>query len=50
MNVLYFSENKIHECLYMGSKVYSTNMCAIQVNKVGLKPTAILHVNNPPQT
>ena len=50
MNILYFSENKIHECLYIGGKVYSTSMCAIQANKVGLKPTALLHVNNPPQT
>ena len=27
-----------------------TSMCAIQVNKVGLKAYSLLHVNNPPQT
>ena len=29
----------MHECLYIRGKVCSTSMCAIQVNKVSLKPT-----------
>ena len=28
----------------------STSMCAIQANKVGLKPTALLHFKSHPQT
>ena len=29
----------MHECIYIRGRVCSTSKCAIQVNKVGLKPT-----------
>ena len=41
MNSIVFYSNKIkniHECLYIRGIVCSTSMCAIQVNKVSLKP------------
>ena len=40
MILLYFSSNRIYmSAFYIGGKVYSTNKCVIQVNKVGLKAT-----------
>ena len=39
MNAAKKTPRNIHECLYIGGKVYNTSKCAIQVNKVGLKTT-----------
>ena len=40
MNILYFSSNRIYmSVIYIEGKVCNTSKYAIQVNKVGLKPT-----------
>ena len=35
-----FQVINIHEYLYIGGRVCNTSMCAIQINKISLRPTA----------
>ena len=51
MNILYFFSNRIYmSAFYIEDKVCNTSKCAIQVNKVGLKPTYPNIRYSPPQT